>query len=208
MPRATYAIPPDPEKRLEFRWGSFMTTVDVFFDHKQVGTSVARESLQQGTLIRLPNGCEITVRVSRFLNAFAPELQVSSEGIALPDSPADPKTRLKSVSRILYVVGGLQIIIGALCVLGDPSALSGVGMGRGALLAGGLLVVFAWLAARGSRFALIGAISLFALDGLSSIWTVSNGNGSFPYAMLIMRIFIIGSLWRGLGAFKSTQAIQ
>lgn len=193
------ALEPGGPTRLELSWGMFWKNFQVTLDGKPVGTvEGGQKELKQGVEFRLPDGSNLHIQlVSGAMNV---ELQVTRDGKPLPGSASDPAQRVQTAAYMLYFLAGLNTLLGVVAMLLNNEVLEGLGMGVGSIIFGAIVATLGFFTSRRSRVAPILAIVLYVADTLYTFVTVAEAGRSPPVAGIIIRIFIIWTLWKAAQA--------
>jgi hypothetical protein len=121
----------------------------------------------------------------------------------LPGSDTDPAQHVRHAAYAAYVVGAFSGVIGIVAVVTGSTLLANLGAGIGGIVTGLIYVVLGFIIWRGSAIASGATFGLYLLDSLATVgMTVSSGTTPSVFGILL-RIFILGMLWRGFtGARK------
>jgi hypothetical protein len=204
MAKQSFALEPGGPKRLHITWGGIYRNIAVKVDDRTLGTIPDQRALVKGQDFRLPDGSKLHVQlVSTFMTA---ELRVLRNGEPLPGSPSDPIARLRNAYLLVYVVGGLNSLLGLLSLLLKVQFLQQVGIGLASFLFGLVFLGLGFLVQKRSLFALILAIVLFIIDGLSGLMFAAAAGGSAPVTGLFVRIILLVPMIQGVSAIKALKA--
>lgn len=200
MPSQTFAFEPKGPRCLEISWAAFWKNITVKFNGNVVGTMADQKELKAGREFDLPDGSRIHVQL--ITTVLSVDLRVLRNGQPLPGSNADPSVRHQAAYTIIYFIAGLNIVLGIIAVLTQSLFLYQIGISEISILYGALFAALGYFTRRGSLIALILAIVLFAVDGLTGVFSaVSQGyNPSTPG--VIGRIFLIWPMIQGISAMR------
>lgn len=200
MPKLAYAFEPGGQKHLEVVWKGMFKDVTVSLDGTPVGVIPNQKALAAGQEFRLVDGSIIKVQlVSKLMSS---EIQVLRDGKPLPGSSSDPQARLKNAYGIVYFVAGLNLVLGLIAFLFRVPFLQQMGIGFGSIIFGLVFLILAFFVQRKSLVALILAISLFALDGLLTVYLAVTQGHAPGTGGLIARGFLLIPMIQGIGAIK------
>jgi hypothetical protein len=199
MATKTFALEPGGPKRLEVKWGMFWRNFTVTLDGQQVGTvDGGQKELKQGVEFRLPDGSGLHIQLVS--GAMSVELQVMRDGKALPGSASDPAQRVQNAAYMLYFFAGLNTLLGVVAMLIDNEVLDRLGMGIGSIIFGAIVATLGFFTSRRSRVAPMLAIVLYVADTLYTFAAAVEAGGRSPGAGIIIRIWIIWTLWKAFQA--------
>jgi len=201
MPKQFYALEKDGRRRLEVSWKAFWSDVTLRLDGEVIGKVGGRKELQTGRELVLPDGTRLKVQlVWRPLGA---ELEVTRDGQPLPGTASDPETRVLTAAWVLFIVGGLNIVLGLLGLVLRTELLSALGAGWTSLVFGALFLTLGFLARRRSITALVSGVVLLAGDGtLGFIAALSAGENPGVGGILVRALLLI-PLVQGIGAVRA-----
>jgi hypothetical protein len=189
-------------KRVEILWSGLWKNIRVLFDGEEIGRIADKAELDRGADFTLPDGLG-TLRVHFHKEFAGGELRVTRNGHPLPGSASDPLTRVKTAAHILYFIAALNAVLGLVAVLGNVTVLLDLGLGWITVGLGAVFGSLGFLVARKrSTIALIAAIVLFGIDGLLSVGASVGASRSPPIGAIIMRIFLLLPMVRGIGATR------
>ncbi len=201
MAKQSYALEPGGPKRLHVTWSGIYRDIAVKLDDRTLGSIPDQKGLIKGQDFRLPDGSKLHVQlVSTFMTA---ELRVLRNGEPLPGSSSDPTARLRNAYLLVYVVGGFNAVLGAVSLLLNVQFLRDVGIGLASFLFGLIFLGLGFLVQKKSLFALIVAIVLFIIDGLSAVVFAAAAGGSAPVTGLFVRVILLVPMFQGIGAIKA-----
>ena len=198
MPKQSYALEKDGPKRLEVSWRGLWKDCTVRLDDNVIGTVPGQRELKAGQEFPLPDGSVLAVQlVSKFTTT---ELRILRDGEPLPGSGSDPVERLKLAYSMIFVVAGLNIVLGLVGSLFKVDWLLEMGIGTYSVVFGLALLVLGIFTKRRSMAALIIAIALYALDTVLGVLFAADTSASST--MLVVRIVLIIPMFGGIGAIK------
>ena len=204
MAKQSFALEAGGQKRLEVSWKGLYKNTTVSLDGNVLGVIPDQKTLMKGQGFRMVDGSTIQVQlISKF---YGSELRVLRNGQPLPGSASDPKTRLKNAYWIVYFVAGLNIVLGVISAVFNVALLQELGLGFSSILYGIVFLVLGFLVQRKSTFALILAITLFALDGILGFVLVAMQGYKPSVGGLLFRIILLIPMIQGVGAIKALKA--
>jgi len=204
MPKQSFAFEAGGEKRLEVSWKGLYKDVTVSLDGNSIGVIPNQKALSAGQEFRLPDGSSIKVQLVSTL--MSTELQVLRNGQPLPGSSSDPQTRFKTAYVMVYIVAGLNLVLGFVSFLFNVEFLQQVGIGFGSIIFGLVFLVLGFFVQRKSAIALILAIVIFALDGILGIVLAASQGYSPGVGGIIARIFLLIPMVQGVGAINALKS--
>jgi hypothetical protein len=186
VPKRAYALERDGERRVEVAWEPFWRTTRVRVDGEELGVVDGREALTEGATFPLSEGGALEVRL---VAGLFPELRVAKDGEPLPGSPADPVERAQQAAGAVLVVAMFSLLLATL------------GAGWTAVFAAGVygalgMAVRVWR----SRWALLLAIALFVVDGVTSSLLAERPS----LVVLGMRVLLLVPMVRGAAALGAS----
>lgn len=200
MAKQSYALEAGGPKRLHVTWNGIYRDIAVKLDDRTLGTIPDQKALVKGQEFRLPDGSKLHVQlVSTFMTA---ELRVLRNGQPLPGSASDPAARLRNAYLLIYVVGAFNAVLGLVALVFNVQFLRDVGIGLASFLFGLIFLALGFLVQKKSLFALIVAIVLFVIDGLSTLMFAAAG-GSAPVTGLFVRIILLVPMIQGVSAIRA-----
>ena len=203
MPSQRYALREGGSPCLEIEWRGTYRDLVVRYDGEVVSTVPDRRTLVEGQSLRLPDGSMLHVQLARRFGWT--ELQVQRAGQPLPGSAQDPAARQRAGYGAVFLVAGLNVLLGLLGTLFQTKLLVSLGIGLFSIALGTVFFVLGLLTMRGSLVALIAAIAIFALDGI--LGAVVNATQA-PLASLgglAARAFMIVPMARAVPAMRALQ---
>ena len=193
MPKKSYPLDQEGEKRLTISWKSFWKDFIVKLDGSTIGTLQGQKELLQGKTFALSDGSNLEVKLVRTWSSTT--LQILRDGEPLPGSGSDPATKLKQSYGLLYFIGGLNLVLGIIAFLFQVDLLIDLGMGTYSVVVGSIYLLLAFFVQRKSKIALGIAIALYGLETmLSLISGVTSG--------VFVRLFFIVFMWPGFKAIN------
>lgn len=201
MPSRRFALEEGGPKRLTVSWKGNWNSFAVQLDGTSVLTVPSWRELKRGQEVHLEPGI-LAVRLKRAY--FAPELLLSLNGRALPQSGGDPRRRLAIAYHTIYFVGGLSIVVGLLTEWFAVEVLTEIGFGWSTVVEGLVLVGLAlWVQKRQSFVGLALAVGLFGVDAvLSLIWIVTRPSVTPPVGPILVKILFLAYMSRGFTAIR------
>jgi hypothetical protein len=200
MQKLTYALEPGGPKRLEVSWKAMWKEFTVKVDDRVVGRASGQKELREGKRFRLKDGSHLSVKLVNKLTGV--ELEILHDGQPLPGTSADPAARLKNAYRTVFLVAGLNVVLGLVAVLLEAPFLQALGVGFYSILFGLVLLVLGFFVKRQSQVALILAIAIFALDGVLG-FVLMSAEGVVPSpGGLLGRILLLVPMVQGISAIR------
>ena len=201
MQKLTYALEPNGPKRLEVSWKAMWKAFTVKVDDRVVGRASGQKELREGKRFRLKDGSYLSVKLVNKLTGV--DLEILHDGQPLPGTSADPATRLKNAYRTVFLVAGLNTVLGLVAVLLEAPFLQALGIGFYSILFGLVFVVLGFLVRKGSQFALILAIAIFALDGILGFVLMSAEGVTPSPGGLLGRILLMITMIQWISAIRA-----
>jgi hypothetical protein len=169
-----------------------------------------KDALQEGRELELPDGSLLYI-------GLAKQLTLLRDGRPIPGSAAGAETLLKTVSGVLFVMGGLYFLPGLWAQFGGTTIVGPVPGWASALsaLCGIAFLVLASRVRRGSRIALAIAGTLVAGFMVLNIvaWLPVLRNGPLPLVLgeavgLFLQACILVLIGRAFGAIRMLEAAE
>lgn len=201
MPKQTYALEPGGPKRLEISWKGMWKNLTIKVDEQIIGTIAGQKELKQVNEFTLPDNTTLSVQLVQKISGA--ELQILRDGQALPGSASDPETRLKSAYGIVFVVAGLNLVLGLLATLFQVEFLQSIGIGFFSIIFGLVFLVLGFFVKMMSQTALIIAIVIFGLDAIAGIALSVMGGMQPSIGGLMVRVFLIIPMIQGVPAIRA-----
>lgn len=204
MPSKKFALDAGGPERLEATWEGAFKSLAISVDGTSVASFATAEELETPRRAPLSDGGELEVSIAKY--GFLPELRLSRDGVAIPGSSGDPATQLAAATNVLYAIALLNAIIGVVAGALGIKALQDLGIGWSTLFAAAIYGGLGWLVSKRSAAALWAAMALFVLDGVFTIVFAARAGASPPIGGIIMRIFFLMPMFRGIGAIRGLNA--
>lgn len=201
MAKQAYALEKGGLRRLEVSWKGFWKDVTVRLDGNVIGTVGGQRELLAGREFTLADGARLKVQLVRRLTGA--ELEVTRGGEPLPGSASDPETRVLTAAWVLYIVGGLNILLGVLGLLLRSALLEALGAGWFSLAFGVLFLGLGFLAKRRSIAALVMGIVFLAADGILGVMAALSADTNPGVGGLLVRALLLIPLVQGIGAIRT-----
>ena len=207
MPSRNFVFDAGGPPRLTLSWGMFWKNLTVTVDGLQVGTIAESAALKAGQEFRLPDGSTLSIRLDQGFGKA--DLLVLRDGKPLPGSAGDPVTQANTAATLLFVIAGLNALLGVIAVAIQSRVLDDLGLGWSSLC---VAVVYGGLGFAVRRFrsraALAIGMALFALDGLATLALSVGAGGRPPTGGIIFRIFLLTAMARAYPALAQVQALE
>lgn len=203
MAKKSYVFEEGGPKRLEVSWkGNYYVDTTVSLDGNVLGVIPDQRALKNGQEYRLIDGS--VIRVQLIKKFYATELHVLRNGQPLPGSASDPVALLKNACIMVYLIAGLNLVLGLINVVFNVQFLRDFyGMGIGSVVYGLVFLVLGFFVQRRSNVALILAIALFALDAIAGM-VLGAAQGYNPgIGGLFVRVALLIPMVQGVGAIKT-----
>jgi hypothetical protein len=201
MAKQVYALEKGGPRRLEVSWKASWRDVTVRLDGVVIGTAAGQKELLAGPQFALPDGTRLKVQLVRRLTGA--ELVVTRGGQPLPDSTSDPETRVLTAAWVLFIVGGLNIVLGLLGLAFRTEFLAALGAGWYSLVFGALFLSLGFLARRRSITALVSGIVLLAGDGILGFVAALSAGVNPGVGGILVRALLLIPLVQGIGAVRA-----
>ena len=195
MPSQKFALEQGGNKRLEISWKGLWKSITSRMDYLLFGVIPNQKELREGREFKLLDGTALHIQLVQGLASS--ELRVLRDGAPLPGTGSDPRMRLKQAYGVLYFIGALNLLAGALAGLFRIQFLQELGFGWISAGFGIIFLLLAFLVQKQSLVALWTAILLFCVDILLSLL-----GGGFTVPNLLMRILFLILMIGGIRAIK------
>lgn len=200
MPGQKYALEYGSPERLEITWKGMFTDFTIRLDGIEVGTIPDQKALKEGQEFSLPDGSTLVVQLVQRLTGT--ELQLLRNGDPLPGSVSDPKERLKWAVIAIFIMAGLDMILGLIAVVSPSEFLSALGFGLFSIVFGVIFLVLGFLVRGLSPTALILAIALLGIDAVIGLLLGGQGREAPDITSLFARILLLIPMLQGLPAIR------
>ncbi len=201
MPKLSFALEAGEKKRLDIVWIGTWKNVTIILDGNTVGTIPDQKTLFAGKEFSLPDGSRLRLELVKKL--MSTDLHVLRTGLPVPGSASDPQISLTSAYALVYLIGGISLILGAVSFLFNVEFLQQIGIGLSSFLLGLVFLVLAFFIQRKSMVALVLAIAIFTLDSIAGI-VLSVMQGYEPsIGGIILRIFLLIPMIQAIGALRA-----
>lgn len=217
MGNKTYIINGQQDK-LKLSWGIFWSNMQVSINGAEVGFIPTRKELNEGRDFILQDGSKLTIRRYSSWYQRRSELHVLLNDKPVKGSMADPYTRIRRIVYFMLIIGGISIISGlsnlSLAGLKDfdldsthgavyaamkPLAYVSLCIGTGFVL----LALIVW---RGSLYGMYAAMALLVISISLRIYIAVQIGQAFASPALLLRLFYLAILWKGVEAIKTIKA--
>jgi hypothetical protein len=207
MPSNSFALEPGGPKRLVVSWGMGWKNFTIQLDGKEIGRiDGGMKAIKEGRSLSLPDGSNLDIKLQSGSYGQLPSLVVLRDGKALPGSGGDPATKLKTTYQLIYIIAGLNIILGLIAEIGRIPFLRDLGVGWFSVIAGIVYAVLGYFVSQRSRAALVLTIGLLVLDTIAGLLLISASRGNPAYGGLFARGFFLIWLWQGFKAIDAVEA--
>ncbi|MDO1451769.1 hypothetical protein Q0590_36180 [Rhodocytophaga aerolata] len=204
MPEKIYYLDPAKEQSLITRWGFNWKNFTILLNNQPIGTIATQKELKQGREFTLPDGQTLGVKLT---GAIQPELELLLNGKELPGSATDPNEQLRQIFNLTIFLGILNVVIGIVSQMANIDVLTQMGLGIGSIMVGIVMVALAFGIRNRSLAALIAVIGLIGLDiVLTFYFATQNPSAPNPTTTILIRLFLIYYLWRGIAAIRKLKA--
>jgi hypothetical protein len=204
MPSRTYALERGGPERLQIYWRGQWKNVRVYLDGREIGTVSGSKELRHGREFPLGDGSML--RVQYVDGFFSPELRLLRDGQPLPGSESDPTERLRMAAALVYLIAGLNLLLGLAAELYGWERLRRYGFSSTSVVFGGVFLVLGFSVWRRSLQAMKAAIGLFVLDSVAMLILTAVQSGRLPVGVLLIRLFLFARMLPGVGAIRELRA--
>ena len=203
MPKQSYPFEKDGPKRLELSWKALWKDLTIRLDGEQIGAIPTHKELTAGKEFTLPDSSILKVQLIDRI--YATNLQLLRNGQPLPGSASDPQSRLRTAYILLYLLAGLNLVLGLAAELFRFDFLLAIGMGLVSIIFGLVMLVLGIFVQRRSRLALGLAMAILAIDGLAGVALAVTQGYPPSIAGFVVRGLLIIAMFPGLGAIRELQ---
>ena len=164
MPKQVFALEPNGPKRLEISWHGFWKDMRVTLDGNPLGTVPDQQALREGRTFPLPDGSTLKLQLVRAFSSV--EFHITRNGRPLPGSVGHPASKLRNAYIMLYIIGGLNIVLGTLTQLIGIEYFLRLGIGIFSIIFGAVLALLGFLVQKKIVIALVLALIVLAADAV------------------------------------------
>lgn len=200
MPGQKYALEYGGPERLEVAWKGVFKDLTIQLDGAEVGTIPDQKALMEGQEFSLPDGSTLKIQLVKKLTGT--ELQLLRNDEPLPGSVTDPKERLKWAVIAIFIMAGLDLILGLIAVVSPSEFLSALGMGLFSIIFGAIFLVLGFLVLGRSEIALILSIALLGIDAIVGVVLGGQGREAPDITSLFARILLLIPMLQGIPAVR------
>ncbi len=200
MPTLRYALDTNGPKRLLLSWEGQYRDFTIKLDDQVVGQGLGAKELAAGHTLALPDGSTLHLQTAGV--PLVNELRVQRNGRPLPGSATDPASRVKAAWQVIFLIAGLNLVLGLIAAVFSVNFLLQLGLGWGSVILGLLYLGLGLLVQRYSLFALLMALVLFGVETVLQLFVpVLTGSGP-NVAGLLVRALVLFVLAQGLPALR------
>lgn len=197
MRTVSYALAEGEPKRLEIESRALWKNCRIFLDGVEIGRIPDQKAVMQGLSYPLPDGSTLTMKLD--YKVVFTQFRMERNGVPLPGTMAHPLDQLKSAYILIYIVGGMDLLLGLLAALLHSEMLRGFGFSWLSMIIGAVFLLLGLLTQRRSKAALIIAVILYAIDAWLSLIMLEMIRGYASSSLLVHTLFIIPMIL-GIGA--------
>lgn len=208
MPMQKHPFQPGGPTRIEISWGLAWRDFTVRFDGKAIGTvSGGMAALKKGVTFNLSDGSVLGIKLvtSTMTMGGLPDLQVSRNGTLLPGTGADPAIRLRNSYQLIYLIGGLNIVLGIVAEVGKVAFLRELGISWFSIIFGLVIAGLGYLVQQRSKVALGLVIALLIVDAVVGLLPLLATSQYPPIGGLFARGVFIVMIARGWAAIQELE---
>jgi len=196
MPKQKLAFERGGTKQIELNWQLPWRNMTVSAGARALGQFADRAELTAGKDFPLEGGSVLRVRLRRELGL--PVLDVLRDGKPLPGSASDPQQRLNVAVFMIFLLGGLTLVMSLVALATGASALVKLGLGWYSLPMGVLFPALGLIARKRHAWALFAALALFLGDGVANLYVAEMQGGRPPIGAVLLRLFFIIPILTGV----------
>jgi hypothetical protein len=203
MPKKEYYLDSDKTERLDTEWKGYYKNFRVVYNGNEILQFENKKALVNGGEYKIDENRLLSVRLVKKKLTGVENLEILINSEPIKGSSTDPFEIVKGVWVLLYVLAGLNFILGLISELFSIEFLLNLGMGIGTIIVGliyGLLGLL--IKTKNSMIALIISILLLSADLILSIVYITSSSG------YIVKLFFIIMLSRGIGALKQIKKME
>ncbi len=206
MPKQTFALEPNGPKRLEISWRGYWKDLQISLDGSPVGTIPNQQALREGREFQLADGSTLKLQLVRSFTAV--EFHITRNGQPLPASVGHPASKLKNAFIMLYIIAGLNIILGAVSQIIGIEYLTRLGIGVFSIVFGAVFVLLAFLVPRKILAALIIAIIILAADGILGFILAFTEGIQPSVGGILFRVILMLPLFPAINAIRELKQAE
>lgn len=203
MPKKIYYLDSNNQKEaISISWKGVWKNILLTHNEIEIGTFKNQTELKKGKEFQLDEVRKLSVKMKK---GMFPTLELLMNGEPVVGSPTDPKIQLKELTRFVFAIGTLNLIIGLLAELLDNDFLLNLGLGIFSMIYGVVIIALGFGVKKKSIVALGIIITLLILDIMASFWFALE-NSSNPTNGIVIKIFFIIFLVKGFRILKKIKA--
>lgn len=199
MPKQTYALERDGEKRLEISWKTGWKNFQVLLDDQVVATVEDRNELDGGKTVNLPDKSKLFIKLKT--SFFSSGIILEHNDVPIPGSLEDPYQNLKNIYGFLYLMAVFEIFIGATAAFSGFEPLVNMGIGPITIVLGVVIGLLGFWLSKKSYVALGLFMLVYAAD---TVYSMTIALESSPMDIL-MRFIIFYYVGMGFKVLKSVK---
>jgi hypothetical protein len=205
MPKRLFSLEGEKENRLaiswELSWRLSWKNIKISVDRNQIGFIYDQKSLISGQTFSLPDGSELKVQI---IQNPSYSLNISRNGILLPDSDDNPHSIHKNTYITIYSIAVINIFLGSISLLFNRYFEERLEIKIAYICIGILFLILGYFIQRKYSTALIAAILFLSIESAVGFCLASMGlfkNLSYVAMQIVFLIPII----RGYYAMKKVK---
>lgn len=178
---------------------------EIWLGDECLGKWPANAMLSKRATLTAQDGSKLEIQMSSFPNI---ELIIKFNGEIVPGTGAHPETKIKIAYQIMGLLCVLNLVVGAIAIVGDVKILQYLGFGSHNLLVGGILLgFFLWGRKEKKFWPLLLGLIVFAVDAVLMIKLLLHLKINPGPGPLIIRIMIMIFWTKGIAAiYKKNKA--
>lgn len=204
MPGQVFSFEPNGPKRLEITWGAFWKDITIKVDDEVLEVFSGQKEFIRGREYTLKDGSNLKLNLKSSL--LGQEILVSRNGKPLPGSAADPESRLKATTVLVFFIAFWNIIFGIIgYFMNRESNPQAVPYQFSLIIQGLIFIGLGFLVRKRKMIGIVLAMLIFAADSIySALITINAGQQPYIFRVLLQAM-ILYYLYLGFKALREKQ---
>ncbi|MCB1052899.1 MAG: hypothetical protein H6510_08440 [Acidobacteria bacterium] len=199
MAEKHYQLLAGETKFLKIKWDSSWRDLSLILDGRTILVVPDYRSLKEGRSVTLNDGTTFFVQLK---NGFLThQLSVWMNDVALSEPTGDPEDRLKGAYFVLFLLAGINGLVGLATLAFGIVSLKAMGLGWISVFYGVVFGLTGWFVKRRSLAALILASVLFFIDSVFVVMAMAEARNTNVW-IIFLRVFFLYFMLQGIPALR------